>query len=182
MRTGSNALTILVLAITLGVLPTNSFAHDPRLHGFKLTTFDPPIAALDFQLVDLTGDTKSLNDYRGQYVLLNFWATWCPPCRAEMPAMEQLYQHYRDRGLVVVAISSDAEGDSIVRPFIDKLGTTFPVLLDTDGRVSASYGARSLPISFLLDLDGQVIGAAEGAREWFSDAAISSLDEIIMGK
>ena len=83
-------------------------------------------------------------------------------------------------GFVVVAISSDVEGRSIVQPFIESLGVTFPVLLDPDGQVSAAYGAKSLPVSFLLDRDVRVVAAAQGAREWFSEAALSTLDEMIL--
>ena len=181
MQTG-RSLIVLVLAMILAGVPAENAAHSPELHGFKLVTFEPPTAAPNFQLVDLTGEARQLSDYRGQYVVLNFWATWCPPCLAEMPAMEKLYQHYRERGLVVVAVSSDVEGGSVVQPFIDKLRLTFPVLLDPEGRVSASYGARNLPMTFLLDRDGRVIAAAEGAREWYSEEALSSLEEIILVK
>lgn len=179
MRAGKLLLG-LTFAIVLTGLPPGSSAHDPALHGFKLVTFEPSFPAPDFQLVDLNGEAARLNRYREQYVLLNFWATWCPPCLAEMPALEQLYQRYRERGFVVVAVSSDVEGHSIVQPFVDELGVTFPVLLDPDGKVSAAYGAKSLPVSFLLDRDGRVVAAAEGAREWYSEAAIETLDEIIV--
>ncbi len=179
MRAGKSLL-FLILTMILAGLPATGLTHGPLLHGFKLVTFEPSPAAPDFQLVDLNGEPAELNNYRDQYVLLNFWATWCPPCVAEMPALEQLYQHYRDRGFVVVAISSDVEGRSIVQPFIESLGVTFPVLLDPDGQVSAAYGAKSLPVSFLLDRDVRVVAAAQGAREWFSEAALSALDEIIL--
>ena len=179
MRT-SALIFVVLLAIALGGVALKGTAHSPALHGFKLVTFDKPFTAPVFQLPDLAGESRHLSDYRGQYVLLNFWATWCAPCLAEMPAMEQLYQHYRNRGFVVLAVSSDTEGRSIVQPFTEKLGVTFPVLLDPDTKISITYGARNLPISFLLDREGRVVAAVGGAREWFSEAALSVLDEIIV--
>ena len=176
----SKTLFFLPFVIVLTGVASGGFAHDPLEHGFKLVTFEPPSIPPDFRLVDLNGEPAELGNYRNQYVLLNFWATWCPPCVAEMPALEQLFQRYRERGFVVVAVSSDVEGRSIVQPFIENLGVTFPVLLDPDGKVSATYGAKSLPVSFLLDRNGRVVAAAEGAREWYSESAIEALDEIIL--
>ncbi|OED41724.1 hypothetical protein AB833_09265 [Chromatiales bacterium (ex Bugula neritina AB1)] len=154
-------------------------AHDPALHGFKLTPFDPPFPAPEFTLDSLEGESLQLADFKGQFVLLNFWATWCPPCLEEMPSMDEIYNRYKDQGFSVVAVSSDEEGQSIVQPFIDKLGVSFPVLLDTDKSVSGKYGAVNLPLSFLLNREGEVIAGAEGERKWASTEAISVLDELI---
>ncbi len=97
----------------------------------------------------------------------------------EMPSMDVLYQRYRDRGFAVVAISSDKEGAQLVRSFTEKLGVSFRILLDPNGRISEAYGAKNLPVSFLLDRQGNVIAAAQGARDWASPAALSTLEEII---
>jgi thiol-disulfide isomerase/thioredoxin len=91
--------------------------------------------APEFILPGLSGTPARLADHRGEVVLLNFWATWCPPCRAEMPSMEKLYQAYRDRGLVILAISGDRAGRSVVESFVQERGVTFPILLDPDGAV-----------------------------------------------
>ncbi len=169
----------LFLFVILLLLCLPARAHDPALHGFKLTTFDPPFPAPEFTLNTLDSGQVTLSDYKGQFVLLNFWATWCPPCLEEMPSMDEIHQRYQDKGFTVVAVSSDEEGQSIVQPFIDKLGTTFPILLDTEKSVSGTYGAINLPLSFLLNRQGEVIAGAEGAREWASEEAISVLDELI---
>ena len=167
-------------AIAVFALLTSTLqAHDPALHGFKMSTFDPPFAAPEFDLAVLDGESASLDTYKGQFVLLNFWATWCPPCLEEMPHMETAYQHFKDRGFAVVAISSDEEGESTVAPFIEKLGVTFPILLDTDKAVSTVYGAKNLPLSFILNRNGEVIAGAVGERNWASEEAISVLDEMI---
>lgn len=166
--------TLLLIVLSFSVR-----AHDPALHGFKLTSFDPPFPAPDFVLTTLDDQKSSLKDYQGQYVLLNFWATWCPPCLEEMPSMETVYQRYQDKGFTVVAISSDEGGKADISPFIEKLGVTFPILIDADKTVSKVYGAVNLPLSFLLNREGHVIAGSEGARDWASPEAISVLDELL---
>ena len=166
------------LAFSL-LLTSSTRAHDPALHGFQMSTFDPPFPAPDFDLEVLTGDTANLETYKGEYVLLNFWATWCPPCLEERPYIEEAFQKYQDRGFTVVAISSDEEGESAVTPFIEKLGVTFPVLLDPDKAVSSVYGAHNLPMTFILNREGEVVAGAVGERDWSSEEALSVLDEII---
>lgn len=93
--------------------------------------------------------------------------------------MEVIFERYRERGFVILAVSSDSEGVDVVGDFVAQLGVSFPIVLDSDRRVSDLYGARNLPVSFLLDRDGHVVAAAQGARDWASDAARSTLDEII---
>jgi len=127
--------------------------------------------APDFALPGLDGAAFRLSDYRGKVVLLNFWATWCPPCRAEMPSMEKLYQVYRDRGLVILAVSGDRGGKAVVESFVQERGVTFPILLDPANEVFAQYGVRGLPTSYLLDRQGRVVSAEAGARDWNSQAA-----------
>ena len=110
-------------------------------------------AAPDFTLQTPDGQTLSLSDLRGQAVLLNFWATWCPPCRAEMPAIQQVYQKYRDRGFTVLAVDVQ-ETDAQVAAFVQEQGLTFPILMDRDGAVSAAYQVKAMPSTFFIDRDG----------------------------
>ena len=127
--------------------------------------------APDFQLIDLQGNWQALPDYRGKVVLLNFWATWCGPCRVEMPSMERVYQDLKDDGLAILAISSDPQGSIVTRPFVASQGLTFPILHDSDYRVSGSYGVRTLPMSFLIDRNGTLTQRVFGARDWNSAEA-----------
>jgi len=178
-------MNIRYLILLLGsffciALSTTVSAHDPSKHGFNLTIFDPPFPAPDFDLGTFPDGQSSLDDYKGQFVLLNFWATWCPPCLEEMPSMETAFQRYKNKGFTVVAISSDEEGETAIQPFIEKLGVTFPILLDPDKAISTVYGALNLPLSFLLDRDGQVIAGSIGGRDWASEEALSVLDELIV--
>ncbi len=117
-------------------------------------------------LRNLQGQVIRLSNLRGQVVLLNFWATWCPPCRAEMPSMQALYQDYREKGLAILAISSDVEGKDRVVPFIEKHGFSFPVLVDPRNVVGTRLRLRGIPMSYLLDKQGRVVGRDVGARNW----------------
>ena len=111
--------------------------------------------AEDFQLLDLNGNTQSLESYRCKVVLLNFWATWCKPCTTEMPAMQSTYDRLREKGFVVLAIN-ELEDDAKVREHIRQYGHTFPVLMDRDNKVANQFGVYGLPVSFFIDERGVV--------------------------
>lgn len=111
--------------------------------------------APDFELQTITGETVRLSDLRGQAVLVNLWATWCPPCRAEMPAIEQVYQEYKAQGFTVLAVDmtyQDSFAD--IAPFVEKYQLTFPILLEPNGEMARAYQLRSLPSSFFIDREG----------------------------
>jgi len=122
--------------------------------------------APNFQLWDLQGRLVTLSDLRGKVVLLNFWATWCGPCRVEMPAMEELYRTFSRKDFEILAVSTDAQGVSVTRPFQQEHHLTFPILHDADYRVGLTYGARSLPMTFMVDRQGVVRHQIFGARDW----------------
>lgn len=133
----------------------------------------PPVKeteAPDFTLPDLAGKARRLTGLRGQVILMNFWATWCAPCRAEMPAMERLYQELKDDGFAIVAVNF-AETAEQVAPFVKELRLHFPVLLDQEGQVGRLYRVFSLPTTYLLDRHGTLVGRVVGAREWDSPEA-----------
>jgi peroxiredoxin len=113
--------------------------------------------APDFSLQTTDGETYALSDLRGQAVLINLWATWCPPCRAEMPAIQKMYEEYQDQGLIVLAINSTVQDEaSAIAPFVSEYGLTFPVLLDETGAVATAYQLRSLPSSYFIGRDGVI--------------------------
>jgi|SRR5688572_5562749 peroxiredoxin len=122
--------------------------------------------APDFQLRDLEGRLVTLSDFRGKVVLLNFWATWCGPCRVEMPAMEQLYRTFPRKDFEILAVSTDAQGEVVTRPFQKKNHLTFPILHDDGYLVGLTYGARSLPMTFMVDRQGVIRHQIFGARDW----------------
>lgn len=122
--------------------------------------------APNFQLRDLDGNLVSLSQLRGKVVLLNFWATWCGPCRIEMPAMERLYRSYSRKDFEILAVSTDPQGAAVTRPFQQEMGFTFPILHDAEYRIGLMYGARSLPMTFMVDRQGIVRQKVPGARDW----------------
>jgi peroxiredoxin len=123
--------------------------------------------SIDFELQDLNGKKVSLSSQKGKVVFLNFWATWCPPCRAEMPSMQRLHARFKDKGLVILAVNLQEDAKS-VRRFLAANKLSFPVLLDSDGRIGAIYGARSIPTTYLIGRDGSVLAGTMGAMEWDS--------------
>ncbi len=113
--------------------------------------------APDFTLTTLDGQTLTLSELRGRPVILNFWASWCPPCKAEMPAMQRVYEDYQAQGLHIVAVNSTTT-DPLpnVQAFVDQYGLTFPIPLDQEGRVFAAYRVYSLPTTFFIDAQGVI--------------------------
>ncbi len=134
--------------------------------------------SIDFALEDLTGTMRKLSSYRGNVVFLNFWATWCGPCRIEMPSMQLLYDKLKDEGLEIVAVDLQ-ESKKSVKAFVDRYKLSFPVLLDKNGEVGLIYGAMGIPTTYLIDRDGYVFAGAKGAREWDTPQMISVFKEIL---
>ena len=135
--------------------------------------------AREFALPGPQGSTVRLRDFKGQVVLLNFWATWCPPCLEEMPAMEKLYQRYKPQGFSVLALSVDTEGEKAVTPFIQEHKLTFPVAYDTTGKVADLYQLRGLPTTYLINREGQIIAIALGPRAWNSPDAQTFIESLL---
>jgi peroxiredoxin len=128
------------------------------------------VVAPAFSLPDLAGKKVQLKTFRGKLVLLNFFATWCGPCREEMPGMERLFRAHQDKGFVVVALNLQ-ESAKAVRPFVQELKLSFPTVLDVEGSVSREYGVRALPVTFLIGRDGNIVWRAIGGRDWESAQA-----------
>ena len=143
---------VLILGLLWILLSTDkSGASDSG----KMAAPQQGFLAPEFELPTTSGETIKLSDLRGQAVLINLWATWCPPCRAEMPAIEKVYNEYKDRGLVVLAINMTYQDEpSAVMPLVSEHGLTFPILLDKTGEAGRAYQLRSLPSSFFINRDG----------------------------
>lgn len=132
---------------------------------YGLRAIDPPLPAPDFTLPALGGGEASLSDYRGNWVVLTFWATWCGPCRQEMPTLEALHRSREARGLVVLGVSTDAKRAQ-AEPYVRNEGVTFPNLWDGRGQAARLYQATSIPLSYVVDPRGRLVAVSRGARDW----------------
>lgn len=134
-------------------------------------------AAQDFTLPDPAGRRHSLDDYRGQVVLVNFWATWCAPCRDEMPAMDRLYRTLADRGFAILAVHA-GPGGAAMREFLERIPVSFTVLIDADLDLRG-WHVTALPTTVLVDRQGRTVYRAIGPRPWDSEAMQSLLREVL---
>jgi thiol-disulfide isomerase/thioredoxin len=162
-------LMVLLLGICLSSIYLTATAADQSLPGLghNLNKLSKPMDAPDFSLNDMDENRHSLDDYRGKVILLNFWATWCPPCRREMPSMERLYQKFKEQAFIVLAINQWEDPDHVFA-YTGQLNTdpTFPILFDRESEVSAAYGVKGLPTTYLLDRQGRIRYRALGGREF----------------
>ena len=134
--------------------------------------------APDFNLLDTNGSPVGLSGYRGKVVLLNFWATWCGPCREEMPSMENLSRNFGGQGLAVLAINQ-RENAALVNRFMKTHGLNFTTPLDTTGRVAGYYRVYGIPVSYLIDGNGQAVGMKSGPMDWSTPAVVGVFRKLI---
>lgn len=137
----------------------------------------PPALAL----ADLSGARHDLTQYKGKVVLVNFWATWCEPCRAEMPSMDQLRERYSDGSFVVLAVNVD-EPEQRIRAFLRRVPLSFQVLLDPGMRATREWNARILPTSYLIGRDGRIRYSARGDVDWTSDAVARAVGDLVTSR
>jgi thiol-disulfide isomerase/thioredoxin len=125
-------------------------------------------SAPDFTLTDMQGQQVTLSELKGKVVILNFWATWCPPCRQEMPSMEELYRTYKDQGLVILAVNVEENGAPLVKRFLEATPYSFPILLGGSAAVQNNYLVYRLSETFIIDRNGNVVEKVTGAVNWTS--------------
>jgi peroxiredoxin len=175
----------LVIVVALLVLAGGSLYMG--FAGSSRPTYEPVQmvqlgdAAPDFQLEDTRGNKISLADLRGKVVLVNFWATWCPPCRAEMPSMEKLNQLMAGEEFVLLAINVEADGRGSVPAFLEKSPHTFSVLYDDQGVVQKLYGVYKFPESFVIRKDGVIDDRVIGAIDWAHPETVAYFKELAKG-
>lgn len=174
-----SAVSLLVF-LFVACVPSRADADEPSgqvLGELGFHVFAEPVQLPPFTLKGLEGDSISSGDFAGTITLLNFWATWCPPCRKEMPAIERLRESMKDYNFRIVAVSV-GEKKETVRSFIDKEGYTFPVYLDERGAVGAALANQGIPTTYILDASGKVIAGIVGAYEFDNERMIKVLREL----
>jgi peroxiredoxin len=189
-RTRALTLSLLVAAVVAAAVSSASGpSASPRAAAGKSLSLDEAIKELDlirppkpkvaddFTIGTAGGKTFKLSAQRGRPVFINFWATWCPPCLEEMPALERLWRAQKDAGFVMLAVTVDAN-PKLATPFIERHGFTFTVGLDPKMELANTYGVRALPSSFVIDRDGRLAAVAVGPRVWDNVAAHALIERL----
>ncbi len=179
-KSGRLLLTILlVLVVAIPIILISLKERGAR------SRFTRPLqegrAAPDFTFPDLDGRKVSLSDFRGKVVLVNIWATWCPPCRDEMPSMQTLYERFKGGQFEILAVSIDGNGREAVAPFMQQMNLSFPVLLDPKGKIQRLYRITGVPESFIVDREGILVNKVVGPMDWSSPQVFGFFEELIQG-
>ncbi|HKJ04951.1 MAG TPA: TlpA disulfide reductase family protein [Geopsychrobacteraceae bacterium] len=161
--------TVLMLFAILMML-SSGFAAEPANQK-----------APDFTLEDMQGNKVSLSDFKGKIVMINFWATWCPPCIEEMPSMEKLYKKLGKEDFVILAINIEPDAREYVAEFLAKNPYTYPVLLDGESLVQELYGAYRLPETVIVNRQGEIVNRVVGGRDWMDETMIQLLASMVNG-
>ena len=161
------SMTLLTVS-NLGAQPFSPFEID-KLTGKK---------APEFTVNDLSGKKVSLSSFKGKPILLNFWATWCPYCREERPYLNALYKEYKDRGLIIIAVSIDKSAE-IVRSYLKRVPADFVILHDNSNEAASAYGVYSLPTNFLIDRKGVIKYKFIGLRDWTDKESKKIIETLI---
>jgi len=180
---------IVVLLLLGGLLLSRNDSHDeiPPLRDthllgrFSIEKFDKKIVAPDFSLQDLNGRTVRLRDLRGKVVFLNFWATWCPSCKLEMPQMMELEKEFSELGLVILTVNFQEEAESVKEFFIQH-HLAFTTVLDRRSEVFGMYQSWSLPTTYLISRNGEIEGKVVGYRDWHRDPARAFFRQLLESK
>jgi len=186
------AVIALVGIVLLVVGQMREHPHTPNASGEPAPHHEeeqesPPVAAggkaANFKLEALDGSTVSLEQLKGKVVFLNIWATWCGPCREEMPSMETLYDELRpNRDFVMLAVSQDTKGRLVVAPYVEKNGYHFKVLLDPENQVGEAYDVSGVPETFIIDREGRIVAHHMGAFDWSRPDVKDALKQLLESK
>jgi thiol-disulfide isomerase/thioredoxin len=189
MRKPALVFLVAVLSLSFAAADTKSPAlpaapagltpgQAKALEALGLTVFSEAKAVPDFTAAMIGGGKQSLSSLKGRLVLLNFWATWCPPCRQEMPSIQRLSDRMKGRNFAVLAVDV-SEGEKTVRDFLTKNGFSYPVALDENGSISGNFVGRGIPTTYLIGRDGKAIAGIIGSREWDTVEVSKILDDLV---
>ena len=176
----TSALFAVAACVMAIAAPAYAAWDDQPKLGHSMTRLPKPVAAPAFTLEDMDEEKHSLADHKGKVIMLNFWATWCPPCRREMPSLERLYQKLDGDNFTVIAINQMESGDHVFA-YIGQLEVdpSFTILFDMDSAISQSYAVQGLPTSYLIDKKGNIRFRAIGGREFDHPEVEKQIMELI---
>jgi len=168
-------IAVGTIVTALGVAIAVGMALSPDVRPVR-----PGSEAPDFQALNLeNSETVRLSDHEGEVILLNLWATWCPPCEREMPSMQQLHETLGPAGLKIIAVSLDATDPADVLEWVQERSLTFDIWHNRDGRLEGLYQTTGLPESFVIDRDGTIVKKEIGAREWDSPSQVAFFERLL---
>ena len=177
------ALVSLVLAFALPVAAETAVTTAPRpwyadkLERLGFYVFPAPVDVGDFKVEGLKGGMASLSQSKGKIVLLNFWATWCPPCRSEMPSIEALWKNTKSKPFTIIAVSV-GEDKATVAKFIADQKYSYPIFLDQSSQLGTAFNASSIPTTYIIDKGGKVIAGIQGSREYDGPEVLAIFAEL----
>lgn len=172
-RKGNMAVVTIAALAIVALVAGLQMCQSERFKPVGEGSVAPP-----FAFEDLQGKKVSLEDYRGKVVFMNIWATWCDPCREEMPSMEMLYKKMKGRPFEILAVSVDRDKDKVVA-FRDEYKLTFPILLDKRRKITRIYRTTGVPETFIIDSDGVVAEKVIGARNWSEMSSVKKIMELV---
>ena len=172
------AVILVFLGVAAMVIVFALKQNNPYIKFSPLRVGQP---APGFTLPGLDGKMVSLSDYRGHVVLVNVWATWCPPCVDEMPSMEKLYRGLKGENFEILAVSIDALGKKAVAPFMKKYNLSFPALMDPDGTIKTLYQTTGVPESFIINQEGILIEKVIGPKDWATPPVVGFFRNLLQG-
>ncbi len=153
----------------------------PALAGNLLTPVPGKPVAPGYRLPDMDGESHKLDELKGKVVIVNFWATWCPPCRRELPSMNRAWKKVKGEGIVIVGVNVGEDEDTVFA-FNGEYPIDFPVLLDQEGEVIARWPVKGLPTTFVVDPEGRIVYRAIGGRDWDDDKLLDIVRRLGAGK
>ncbi len=164
---------IALCFVAAGFAAPSSFAVKNQLHKLP-----EPVAVSEFELQDLDDHTYKLSDYLGKPLIVNFWASWCPPCRAEMPSMNRAWHKIKDEGISLLAINTGEDYDAVFG-FFAEMEVDFPLLIDSKNSTYNNWSVRGLPTTFVLNSSGEIVYRAVGEREWDDEELLAQIRALL---
>ncbi len=171
---------LIGIALVLMLFACKDESRTPAATQGAVSEQDKRLAP-DFELKDINGQVVRLSQFKGQVVILNFWATWCPPCREEMPSMEALHRKFADKGLVMLAVNVEENGPQLVPEFLRSNPYSFRILYDSEARVQNLYRVFRYPETFIIDRNGNIVEKVIGSHDWMRGEAYKLIDFLLNG-